>query len=191
MTKGSVRDYAINQIDKRTSKVAGARGSGAPGSNSSGGGTGGGIVGTHALDGPEHSEATETDRLLATIDHAGLIGPLSGDATQAWLGDGTWGTPSSAATNVEDLPTGDTDTATHLAPDGVGGVEFVPDAAVPGAGSAVGDRLRWNGSAWVASRLAWVPLMGNAPNLVTTDGSAFYVVVTTSTGDPIMVESLT
>jgi hypothetical protein len=45
----------------------------------------------HALDGPEHLEATETDQKLATAAHSGLLPPLSGDATDALRGDGSWG----------------------------------------------------------------------------------------------------
>src|SRR3569832_1146489 len=45
----------------------------------------------HALDGAEHTAATLTDRLLATITHSGLLPPLSGDANDALRGDLTWG----------------------------------------------------------------------------------------------------
>jgi hypothetical protein len=61
----------------------------------------------------------------------------------------------------------------------------------PISGTAVGDHLRWNGTGWVNTRLAWVPLMGNSPNIVTTDGTAVWLPITTVDGDPIMIESLT
>lgn len=91
---------------------------------------------------------------------------------------------------IEDINTAETDTGMHLAPDGTGGVHFVADSSLT-PGGAIGDRLRWDGADWVPSRLAWVPVMTSSPNLVTTDGSAVYVPLVTSGGDPVMVESLT
>lgn len=47
---------------------------------------------------------------------------------------------------------------------------------------AVADRLRWNGSAWVNSALLWSPVM------VLDPGTGNYLVLTDTTGNPIMAE---
>lgn len=47
----------------------------------------------HRLDGPEHLTALDSTTLDATTTEHGLLPKLSGDPTDALLGDGTWGSP--------------------------------------------------------------------------------------------------
>jgi hypothetical protein len=47
--------------------------------------------GAHQLDGPEHLSPSDTTALNATASRHGLLPKLSGAATDALLGDGTWG----------------------------------------------------------------------------------------------------
>ena len=79
------RVYVVKEIDKRL-----RRSSELVTPIAIGGGT---VLATerHALDGPEHTEATETNQKLATAGHSGLLLPLSGDIDDALRGDGTWG----------------------------------------------------------------------------------------------------
>lgn len=81
----SKRTYLVREIDKRLRRAADLN---VP--IAIGGGT---VLATpqHALDGPEHTEAAGTADKLATAGHSGLLLPLSGDAGDALLGDGTWG----------------------------------------------------------------------------------------------------
>lgn len=60
-------------------------------------------AGAHKLDGPEHLAPDDTTTLDASTTRHGLLPKLSGDATDALLGDGTWGpagTPN-AELNIE------------------------------------------------------------------------------------------
>jgi hypothetical protein len=95
--RSSARNYAAHYFGGR--KVIRTAGSTTGGGDS--------ILNTekHALDGDEHTEATEVDKLLATYDHAGLAPPLSKQIVQGYPpdlfadmfagggGDGGEGTP--------------------------------------------------------------------------------------------------
>ena len=77
----SVRDYAVLFLG------------GDKGSAGAGSALGGSVsleTPQHDLDGAEHREATGIDALLATVDHSGLMPPITGDATDSLRGDLTW-----------------------------------------------------------------------------------------------------
>ena len=88
----TVRDYAVLYLGKDGKKAA-----------TVGGGNAVITAGQHRLDGTEHLAPTDTTTLDATASAHGLLPKLSGDAADALLGDGTWGTISSVdpATTVE------------------------------------------------------------------------------------------
>ena len=120
----SARNHLVDYLDRRRSTTLGATGSGAAGSNASAGSTSG-VVGTHSLDGPEHTDATGTDRLLATIDHAGLMPALDGNAAHAVRGDGTIGPLTGSGSEEE-----------FVEHDALGSAEdFDPDAGLSHTGT--------------------------------------------------------
>jgi len=92
----SVREYAVLYLGA--------------GGKKSGGSTGGGNVavtaGPHVLDGVEHSAAADSTRLDATDTAHGLLPKLSGSATDALLGDGTWGVVATGAPTTADYLVG-------------------------------------------------------------------------------------
>lgn len=55
------------------------------------------VTSPHRLDGPEHLEAIDSNRLDATTAQHGLLPKLSGDADDAFRGDGTWAPASSSS----------------------------------------------------------------------------------------------
>lgn len=77
---GSVRDYAILWVGVRQ----GSGGAAILGGNA--------IASTsrHALDGPEHTDASDDTRLDATADHHGLLMKLSGVAEERLDGEGVF-----------------------------------------------------------------------------------------------------
>jgi len=75
-------------------------------------------------------------------------------------------------------PAGGDLTGTYPNP-GVGAIDGSP---VVITAPSVGDRLRWNGTAWVESSLIWRPLMA-------LDPSGNYLPVTSIDGDCVMVEA--
>jgi hypothetical protein len=130
----------------------------------------------HALDGPEHLDATHTDRLLSTVDHSGLLLPLSGDAGDRLAGDGSWQAEASALT-VKDEGVALSTAADSL--DFVGG-------GVTATGTGAAKTITIPGGATADDAYIWKPVMTTAPNIVSTDGADVWVVLTDGSGNPIM-----
>lgn len=125
-------------------------------------------AGQHRLDGPEHATATDGTRLDATVDEHGLLPKLSGDPIEFLAGDGTFAVPL-----AEELATEELDTTLVASPDGYGGIMFRAESSGgggPGPSTFMG------------------PLLVNNPAIVTTDGTAVYVPLTTMTGEPVFIE---
>lgn len=76
----SVREYAVLYLPSSAS---------GSGQAVVGGGNAVLTAGTHALDGPEHTDASDQTRLDASAAAHGLMPKLSGDASDVWRGDGT------------------------------------------------------------------------------------------------------
>lgn len=139
MGKNSVNNYAILYILGGKVRI----GASAAGGNA--------ILaaGTHRLDGPEHSTASDGTRLDATTDEHGLLPKLSGEPTDTLHGDGTWsaggigsvsdGTTTVAPVRAVEVPLGgvedlgDALARLHFLTDAYGGQPaLVTDATVTG-----------------------------------------------------------
>src|SRR5207249_826555 len=116
----SVRDDPVLFLQQGKGKTVGG--------SSVGGGSAITTTHVHRLNGPEHTLATDDDRLNATGGEPGLLPKLSGIPADALRGDGSW-----AQVDVDELVTSETDTALVAAPDGAGGVEFRAEAGTANA----------------------------------------------------------
>jgi hypothetical protein len=84
----SVRDDPVLFLEQGKGKTVGG--------SSVGGGSAITTTHVHRLNGPEHTLATDDDRLNATGGEPGLLPKLSGIVTDVLRGDGTWGEAGSA-----------------------------------------------------------------------------------------------
>lgn len=107
----------------------------------------------HRLDGAEHAAAEDTDRLDATDARHGLLPKLSGDATDALRGDGTWGAtpdlePATLRVPAAQLGGGSPSGATVLRGDQTWRLDKLDATADPTADDDSGDGYSV-GSRWI------------------------------------------
>jgi hypothetical protein len=105
----------------------------------------------HHLDGPEHLVASDSVTLDSTVDEHGLLPKLSGDATDALRGDGTW-SPVVSTLALDDLT----------------------DVAITSPAAA--QRLRYNGSLWV-NVVTWYEPQFDAVGSAVLDGAGNPIMV--------------